>query len=47
MFSSIGDTFLTVSEKGTGALPISKGSGIERAEDILLEEIIMTSVLSF
>ena len=38
--------FLTVSEKGTDALPISKESGIERAVDILLEEIIMTSVLS-
>ena len=32
--------------KGTDALPISKESGIERAVDILLEEIIMTSVLS-
>ena len=38
--------FLTVSEKGTDVLPISKESGIERAVDILLEEIIMTSVLS-
>ena len=38
--------FLTVSEKGTDALPISKDSGIERAVDILLEEIIKTSVLS-
>ena len=38
--------FLTVSEKGTDALPISKESGIERAVDILLGEIIMTSVLS-
>ena len=39
--------FLTVSEKGTDALPISKDSGIEIAVDILLEEIIiMTSVLS-
>ena len=37
---------LTVSEKGTDALPISKDSGIERAVDILLEEITMTSVLS-
>ena len=36
--------FLTVSEKGTDALPISTDSGIERAVDILLEEIIMTSV---
>ena len=35
-----------MSEKGTDALPISKESGIERAVDILLEEIIMTSVLS-
>ena len=37
--------YLTVSEKGTDALPISisKESGIERAVDILLEEIIMTS----
>ena len=38
--------FLTVLEKGTDALPISKESGIERAVDILLEEISMTSVLS-
>ena len=38
--------FLTVSEKGTDALPMSKESGIERAVDILLEEIIMTCVLS-
>ena len=38
--------FLTVSEKGTDAFPISKELGIERAVDILLEEIIMTSVLS-
>ena len=37
--------FLTVSEKETDALPI-KDSGIERAVDIPLEEIIMTSVLS-
>ena len=38
--------FLTVSENGTDPLPISKDSGIERAVDILLEEIIMSSVLS-
>ena len=38
--------FLTVSEKGAEALPMSKDSGIERAVDILLEEIIKTSVLS-
>ena len=38
--------FVTVSEKETDALHISKESGIERAVDILLEEIIMTSVLS-
>ena len=38
--------FLTLSEKGTHPLPISKYTGIERTVDILLEEIIMTSVLS-
>ena len=38
--------FLTVSEKGTDTLPISKESGIEWAVGILLEEIITTSVLS-
>ena len=40
--SRVTPKFLTVSEKGTDALPISKESGIERAVDILLEEIIMT-----
>ena len=44
--SRVTPTFLTVSEKGTDALPMSKESGIERAVDILLEEIIMSSVLS-
>ena len=44
--SRVTPKFLTVSEKGTDALPISKESGIERAVDILLEEIIMTSVLA-
>ena len=46
--SRVTPKFLTVSEKGTDALPtcISKDSGIERAVDILLEEIITTSVLS-
>ena len=39
--------FLTVLEEGTDPLPsISKDSGIERAVDILLDEIIMTFVLS-
>ena len=33
--------FLTVSEKGTDALPTSKESGIERVVDILLEETII------
>ena len=44
--SRVTHTFLTVSEKGTDALHISKESGIERAVDMLLEDIIMTSVLS-
>ena len=43
--SRVTPKFLTVSENGTDPLPISKDSGIERAVDILLEEIIMTSVL--
>ena len=38
--------FLTYCVKGTDILPISKDSGIERVVDFLLEEIIMTSVLS-
>ena len=44
--SRVTTTFLTVSEKRTDALPMSKESGIERAVDILMEEIIMSSVLS-
>ena len=44
--SRVTPKFLTVLEKGTDALSISKDSGIERAVDILLEEIVMTSVLS-
>ena len=44
--SRVTPKFLTVSEKGTDALPISKDSGIERAVDILLEAITMNSVLS-
>ena len=44
--SRVTHKFLNVPEKGTDALPISKESGIERAVDILLEDIIMTSVLS-
>ena len=44
--SGVTPTFLTVSEMGTDALPMTKESGIERAVNILLEEIIMTSVLS-
>ena len=35
-----------MSENGTDPLPISKDSGIERVVYILLEEVIMTSVLS-
>ena len=45
-FQGVTPKFLTVSENGTDPLPISKDSGIERAVDILLEEIIMTSILS-
>ena len=35
-----------MSENGTDVLPVAKEAGIEREMDILLGEIIMTSVLS-